>query len=410
LSFFRIFAALTTGFYVLPTLCHLQDNYFHTAYKTYNFNFFTPGAIELVQKSPDSVVVLFVILFCLSWFFFLIGLFSQVSCILMTVCCYYFYALNYFALGTLTWDILLVTLFLMCVTNYHGDYFSVDSLRRSDTNAFQKRRPYFLQRCLQMQIAFTYFYTGLIKITASGNWITGNPIYYLMNSPPQSSVKNFLLKEYMANHPALCYWMGILIVGIELSMPFLLWNRATRITAIYLGIVFHINLMLTLDVPSIFFFLFPPMLLLFIHPDHVLSWIEQKRRSNRETKRSQLIYDGHCQFCRASVRKLEIMDLFGTLEPVDYQTIPDIKGIHPDLTKSIAHSQLHLIEPDGTLYGGFSVFRRICFTHPMLYVTIPIVYFPGAGIIGPLVYRWIANNRYLFHFNKTCQSNACFIK
>lgn len=60
LSFFRIAVALTTGFHVLPTLCHLADNYFPTAFKTYNFNFFTPGIIELVQGSANGIIVLFV--------------------------------------------------------------------------------------------------------------------------------------------------------------------------------------------------------------------------------------------------------------------------------------------------------------------------------------------------------------
>ena len=82
--------------------------------------------------------------FCITWFCFLIGLFAQISCILMTACCYYFYALNSFQIGTLSWDILLVTLFLMCVTPYHGDYFSVDALRRGDIDAWRRPQALFL--------------------------------------------------------------------------------------------------------------------------------------------------------------------------------------------------------------------------------------------------------------------------
>src|SRR3989338_7146920 len=116
LSFFRLAAAWTVGLHVIPSFFHLDDNYLSTAFKTVNLNFFTPGFVALVQKSPDSVVYLFVAVFCASWFFFFIGLFSQVSCLVMTLSCYYFYALNSFHIGTLSWDILLVTLFLMCLT------------------------------------------------------------------------------------------------------------------------------------------------------------------------------------------------------------------------------------------------------------------------------------------------------
>ncbi len=209
LSFFRIFAALTVGLHVIPSFFHLDDNYFSTALKTFNYDFFPSSFIDLVQKSPDTLVIFFVWAFCLTWFCFLIGLFSQISCILMTGCCYYFYALNMFHIGTLSWDILLVTLFLMCVTPYHGDYFSFDALRRGDINAWRRTRPFFIQRLLQLQTASTFFFTGLYKITREGNWITGNPVYYLMNYPSVGVTKHFLFKEWMAGHPHFCYVTGL---------------------------------------------------------------------------------------------------------------------------------------------------------------------------------------------------------
>ena len=162
---------------------HLDENYLRTAFKTLNYNFFTPEAIAFIQNSPDWLVAAFAGLFCVVWFLFLIGYASQFSCILMTATCYYFYAFDAFYIGTLSWDILLVTLFLMCLTPYHGDYFSVDWLRRGDTLAYRRQRPFFIQRLLQLQIGFTYFYTALYKVSSEGNWFSGNPIYYLMHYP-----------------------------------------------------------------------------------------------------------------------------------------------------------------------------------------------------------------------------------
>ena len=410
LSFFRVAVAITTGAHVIPTFFHLDDNFFATALKETNDQFFTPGFIDLVQKSSDQTVVLFVVLFCVSWFFFLIGLWSQVSCVVMTACCYYFYALNSMHIGTLSWDILLVTLFLMCVTPYHGDYFSVDALVRNDPDAYKRKRPFFLQRLLQLQIASTFFYTALYKISKAGNWLTDNPIYYLMNYPPSGVTKWFLIRDFMAQRPELCHWAGIFILTTELLMPFLLFIPKTRISAIYLGFIFHIMMILTLDVPSIFFFLFPAQLLLFINPNGIVRWIEHKRQVNGKSPRSLLIYDGNCGFCQDSVKKILVMDLFATLELVDFQTHPNLESLHPQLTKEKAASQFYLIEPNEKIFSGFMVFRRLCFTMPMLYPTIPLVYFPGSGVVGPIVYRFIAKNRYLLHFNKTCRHNSCFRK
>ena len=430
LAFFRIFVALTVGLHVLPSFVPLADNYLSTAFKTVNPIFFTPGALELVAKSPDWLVVVFVWGFIITWAFFLLGLFSQISCILMTACCYYFYALNDFHIGTLSWDILLVTLFLMCLTPYHGDYFSLDALRRGDTDAYRRTRPFFLQRLLQLQIASTFSYTGLYKITAQGNWLTGNPLHYLMNYPPEGVTKTFLIKEWMAVHPHFCYAVGIAIIITELSMPFLLFIPRTRRSAIVLGCLFHVLLVLTLDVPAIFFFLFPAQLLLFINPQKIIAWVEAKRTVNEASPKIRVVYDGDCGFCTNSVNALRVMDLYGKLDYADFRTA-DLNALHPSLTKEKAQSQLYIIDTGGSgptpsrfgnvqnggggpeasvprsddvLRGGFFAFRRLCWALPMMYPLIFLFYFPGAGFVGPWVYRWVAENRFLFHTNNQCAS------
>jgi predicted DCC family thiol-disulfide oxidoreductase YuxK len=392
LSFFRIFVALTVGLHVIPSFFHLDDNYLSTAFKTYNTDFFPVGFIVWVQKSPDVLVYFLVAAFTITWFCFLIGLFSQISGILMTACCYYFYALNDFQIGTLSWDILLVTLFLMCLTGYHGDYFSLDALRRGDIDSWRKPRPFFIQRLLQLQAASTFFFTGLYKITGEGNWITGNPVYYLMNYPQEGVTKNFLLKEWMAGHPHFCYVTGLLIVATELTMPIWLFNPRTRRPAIILGFCWHMLLILTLDVPAIFFFLFPAQLLLFIHPQKITDWIAARRRVNAESPRPRLVYDGDCGFCRSSIRLIQVMDLWGKF---DYS--PQSGGM----------SEMRLETSEGQTYGGFFAFRRLTLNCPMLYPLIPVVYFPGSGVIGPLVYRWVARNRYVFPVIHSCADGKC---
>jgi predicted DCC family thiol-disulfide oxidoreductase YuxK len=389
LSFFRIFVALTVGLHVIPSFFHLDDNYLSTAIKTTNDAFFTHQALHWVAQSPDWLVICVVVAFLLTWLFFLIGLFSQLSCILMAASCYYFYALNDFQIGTLSWDILLVTLFLMCVTGYHGDYFSVDALRKKDVQSYKRLRPFFIQRLLQLQVASTFFYTALYKITAQGNWFKDNPIYYLMNYPPMGVTKNFLLKEWMALHPQLCYGAGIFILTMELLLPFLLFTPNTRRSAIIAGCFFHVILILTLDVPAIFFFLFPAQLLLFINPDHLVKWIDGIRERSVKIK---VLYDGECGFCKASVRQLQVMDLFGRLDCQPSQE---------------AVAEVKLLE-GGQIYGGFFAFRRLTLIIPMLYPLAVLAYLPGMGLIGPWVYKIVANNRYLLHHNRACAGNHCF--
>jgi len=193
--------------------------------------------------------------------------------------------------------------------------------------------------------------------------------------------KHFLLKEWMSQHPHFCYVTGLMIVATELSMPFLLFIHRTRVTAICLGFFWHILLILTLDVPSIFLFLFPAQLLLFIDPQKIVAWIARKRADEALSPRPKVIYDGDCGFCKSSVWALQLMDLWGKIDCV---TGP--KGLY----------EMKLECPDGRSYGGFFAFRQLVWYLPMLYPLILIVYFPGAGILGPHVYRWIALHRHYF--------------
>ena len=278
LSLFRFAVAFTVGAHIIPTFLHLQDNYLSTAFKEKNFSFFTPKVVALIDKSPDQLVIGMIIIFSVSLACFALGLFSQFSCIIMTLSCYYFYALNSLHIGTLSYDILLVTLFLMCVTSYHGDSFSLDSILRGDRESHKRKRPFFLQRLLQLQIASTYFYTALCKITAGGNWLKDNPLYYLWNSGPESVVKEFPFRSFFAHRPDLCYFIGLTVMATELSLPFLLFIVRTRLIGIFIGFAFHVLLLVTLHVPTIFFFLFPPQLLLFIDPEKIVSLIEKYLR------------------------------------------------------------------------------------------------------------------------------------
>ena len=316
----------------------------------------------------------------------------------MVASSYYFHALNSFHLGsTLSWDILLVTLFLMCLTSYAGDYFSVDSLLRGREEAYRRKRPFFLQRLLQLHVGFMYLYTSLYKFTAEGNWIHDNPLFYVMNYPPAGVTKTFLLRDFMIDKPELCYVLGLTIVACEfLMLPLLAW-RKTRISAIYLGCFFQLTLLLTLDVPAILFLLFAPLLFLWINPEYVLAWIEQKRSYNGQAGQIPLIFDGQCIFCRKSLKAVKIMDLYDVLKPVNFREESNLSQYHPELVPELAEKQVYLVLPNNVLYGGFFAFRRLTFMLPMMYPLIFLFYFPGMGILGPVLYRWVANSRKLLN-------------
>jgi FKBP-type peptidyl-prolyl cis-trans isomerase 2 len=194
----------------------------------------------------------------------------------MNLCADYFYCLNYTPHGMLSIDILLVTLFLMIVTPYPGDHFSLDSLRRARKGLAPPQRPIFLVRLLQLQLAISFFHTGLCKLMP-GNWWTDNPYWYVMSTPKGGIVRDaFFIKGFLAARPRLCRVIGLTVVANELAAPVLLFVPLLRPLGIALGLYFQLMLFWSLHVPTTtFFFTFPCQILLFIHPKKVESWLER---------------------------------------------------------------------------------------------------------------------------------------
>lgn len=266
LGWFRIAVAITVGTHVIPTLLPLEDNYLQAAFKEHNPVIFPAWVLAWAARSPDALVIAGAGLFYLFWALFFLGFMTQISCILMTLCCYYFYALNSLHIGTLSWDILLVTLFLMGLTGYPGDWFSLDAWIRDRKGIQPRSRPFFIQRLLQCQLSWTFFYTALVKLYP-GNWHSENVYYYLMNNPPEGVIKPFPLREWLAGSPEICRAIGNTVIGGEFFIALALWIPKLRLAAILLGFIFHGMLLITMHVPTIFFFLFPAQFLLFVPPE-----------------------------------------------------------------------------------------------------------------------------------------------
>ncbi len=163
-----------------------------------------------------------------------------------------------------------------------------------------------------------------------------------------------------------------------------------------LGLAFMILLWLTLHVPTIFLFLFPPMMLLFIKPETIVRWIEERQVATARQPRGILLYDGDCGFCLESVKRLRVLDLFRWVDLRDFHKEASLKSFHPDLTKERCEREMVLVEPTGRLTGGFDAFQRMCLRLPLLWPLLPLIYVPGARLIGIRAYCWVAEHRFLF--------------
>ena len=124
-------------------------------------------------------------------------------------------------------------------------------------------------------------------------------------------------------------------------------------------------------------------------------------------RRTRVLYDGHCAFCKRSVTLLQRLDWLGKLEYVDARDTSLPLLSEPLVAGAPLLDQMHVLTPRGRLYGGYHAIRAIAWRLPLTWLVAPFLYLPGVTWLGQKLYVWVARNR----FNLVpCEHGACQIK
>ncbi len=114
--------------------------------------------------------------------------------------------------------------------------------------------------------------------------------------------------------------------------------------------------------------------------------------ANALRRRSTLVYDGHCSFCRRWVARIAHGDRSGTFEFVPKQT-EGLTERFPKLDEGDFNTGMRLITPDDVIHVGadaaYQIARRLrCWRRiAWLYLV------PGIHSLTRSVYAWVAANR-----------------
>ena len=116
-------------------------------------------------------------------------------------------------------------------------------------------------RLIQFQIALIYFVSGWVKLH-SIEWEDGTIIQYILIHPEYSRWDGWLLIDYPFIKPLLA-GLAWFIRDWELLFPVLLLNQHTRRISLFIGVLFHLGLLLTMHLrgfPLIMLSLYPALL------------------------------------------------------------------------------------------------------------------------------------------------------
>ena len=115
-----------------------------------------------------------------------------------------------------------------------------------------------------------------------------------------------------------------------------------------------------------------------------------------------VIYDGHCGFCIRSLNVVRALDTRGVIHFYDAHQ-PETFARFPELRHADVEDAMYTITDGEPLHRGFFAFRRLMWAGPVLWPLLPLFYFPGASLLGPRLYAWVARNR----SRLGCRSDFC---
>ena len=143
-------------------------------------------------------------------------------------------------------DVLLLVFGFNLMISPCGAAYSIDSWlanRKRGTNAEPLILAWSL-RLTQIQICLVYALAGILK--CNGNlWINGSALHYVFNN---TEVGRLNLSS-LSNYPVLINLMTYSAVLFELSLAFLLWFRAVRPAVIMMGIMLHLGILASVNIP-----------------------------------------------------------------------------------------------------------------------------------------------------------------
>ena len=148
-----------------------------------------------------------------------------------------------------------------------GAAFSVDRLirirRGKEPTVIEARRPW-AQRMIQMQLSLLYFVTFLMKIKGAP-WLQGSALFYVyhLDELKRFPVPNWFFKPIMLK---LGSWSAL---ALEFSLGVLIWVKDFRYVLLTLGLLFHLWLEYSLNIP-LFQWDILSAYVLFIDPDDMV--------------------------------------------------------------------------------------------------------------------------------------------
>ena len=121
-----------------------------------------------------------------------------------------------------------------------------------------------------------------------------------------------------------------------------------------------------------------------------------------------LIFDGHCQFCQAQVRRIAGWDHRHRLAFLSLHD-PEVYERYPDLSHETLMQAMVIVDPQGRRHVGAAAARYLSQVIPRMWPLAPLLHLPGSLPLWQWMYRQVAERRYRWNQAEACADGSCSV-
>jgi len=237
-------------------------------------------------------------------------------------------------------------------------------------------------RLIQLHLVFIYAMAALAKVQGP-SWWNGMALWGTMTAG------EFVTRDFtgLAGWPWVLNVLTHASLAFELLYPILIWVPILRPLMIAGAVVLHLGIAIVAPGLTEFGLAMIAANLAFFSGSWVRSLV-----SGRDQPALQVLFDGACPRCRASMALVTAADPDRVLEPIDLTAV-DVETLHPALTKKACMESMHVISRQGRVTAGFDAVRSIGAWLPLYWPLSMIAWFPGVAWVGRRVYNYLAMTR-----------------
>lgn len=249
---------------------------------------------------------------------------------------------------------------------------------------------------LAISLGLLYFDSGLHKLSAEfwrngmGAWLPATMPYYV--SPiDMSPLLNLEVFERITGYSIILFQLGFL---------FLMWFRLFRVPLLVAGILFHLGIILSLNVYPFGF----AMLCHYVLLVPFRWWRSMGDFIRRKSPALTVFYDQQCPLCNKTVITIRHFDVMGA---IDFRGLQDHARNYKQLdaiSDDTLLTDLYAINQKGAVSAGIDTYIRILkglgYTAPLGY----LMSMPGFYALAARAYRSVADGRTRLVCDESCES------